>query len=98
MSRDVVLSIRVTEEEAEFIRWRAGATGTDVSTQIRQALARVPAYAVMAEPVEVRRQVGWECAHASVTAVRSGELLPAPRLPCGCQMRPAFADRKSQAS
>jgi hypothetical protein len=53
VNRDVVLSTRVTEEEAEFIRWRARVTGTDVSTQIRQALARVPAYAAMAEPAQV---------------------------------------------
>lgn len=48
MSRDVILSVRVTEEEAEFLRWRAQAAGIDVSEQIRQALAKVRPYVVVA--------------------------------------------------
>jgi hypothetical protein len=50
VSRDVILSVRVTEEEADFLRWRAEAAGTDVSEQIRQALARVRPYVVIAPP------------------------------------------------
>jgi hypothetical protein len=49
------------------------------------------------EPAEVRRQVGWECAHASVTTVRTGVPLAVPRMWCGCQMQPVFADARNKA-
>jgi hypothetical protein len=50
VSRDVVLAVRVTEKEAEFLRWRARAAGTNVSEQIRQALTQVKPYVVVAVP------------------------------------------------
>jgi hypothetical protein len=42
------------------------------------------------EPVEIRRQVGWQCAHASVTSI-PGAVPAVPRLWCGCHMQPVFA-------
>lgn len=49
------------------------------------------------EPAPTRRQVGWECPHASVTYMRAGPVPVVPRMWCGCPMRPVFAGAGNEA-
>lgn len=48
MTATEIISVRLTAEQAEFLRWRARAAGTTVSAQVRRAVEALPGAVLVA--------------------------------------------------